>query len=162
MLIQFLILLAPISQNGHTHSKICRRIVWVCLTIFWDWRLKAKKPSPHLFDRVLNILFRWTTKIPAKTHWFEIPLQKLGQILRTVLNNKKSVLVYLSSYLLFSLPTTWRLKSKSSKNKWTNKAFQSAEWSLPMSKGCALLFQQYPALLNTKIKYVLTSFFENV
>ena len=36
--------LAPISQNGQTHSNnssgICRWIVWVCLTILWDWCLK--------------------------------------------------------------------------------------------------------------------------
>ena len=40
-----LTLSAPISQNGQTHSNnssaICRRIVWVCLAILWDWRLKA-------------------------------------------------------------------------------------------------------------------------
>ena len=38
---------APISQNGQTHSKSSssnwRRIVWVCLTILWDWRLKGFK-----------------------------------------------------------------------------------------------------------------------
>ena len=32
-------------DNGQTHSNnssaICRRIVWVCLTILWDWRLKG-------------------------------------------------------------------------------------------------------------------------
>ena len=32
-------------QNGKTHSNnssaICRRIVWVCLTILWGWRLKG-------------------------------------------------------------------------------------------------------------------------
>ena len=41
-----LTLSAPISQNGQTHSNnssaIPRRIVWVCLTILWDWRLKGK------------------------------------------------------------------------------------------------------------------------
>ena len=35
----------PISQNGQTHSNNslanCRRIVWVCLTILWDWHLKG-------------------------------------------------------------------------------------------------------------------------
>ena len=40
-----LTLWAPISQNGQTQSnnspKNCRRIVWVCLTILWDWRLKS-------------------------------------------------------------------------------------------------------------------------
>ena len=42
-----LTLWAPIPQNGQTHSNnssaICRRIVWVCLTILWDWRLRVKK-----------------------------------------------------------------------------------------------------------------------
>ena len=36
----------PIPQNAQTHSHnsstICRRIVWVCLTILWNWRLKGK------------------------------------------------------------------------------------------------------------------------
>ena len=40
----FLTLQAPIPQNGQTHSNnswaICRRIVWVCLTILSNWRLK--------------------------------------------------------------------------------------------------------------------------
>ena len=40
-----LIFLAPISQNGQTHSNnsspIFPQIVWVCLTILWDWRLKG-------------------------------------------------------------------------------------------------------------------------
>ena len=31
---------APISQNGQTHLN-CRRIVSVCLTILWDWRIKG-------------------------------------------------------------------------------------------------------------------------
>ena len=42
---EILTLLVPISQNDQTHSNnssaICRRIVWVCLTILWDWRLKG-------------------------------------------------------------------------------------------------------------------------
>ena len=37
-------LITPISQNGLTYSNnssvICLRILWVCLTILWDWRLK--------------------------------------------------------------------------------------------------------------------------
>ena len=41
----FLTLKAPISQNAQTHSNNssanCRRIVWVCMTILWDWRLKG-------------------------------------------------------------------------------------------------------------------------
>ena len=41
----FLTLLEPISQNGQTYSKnpsaIYQRIVWVCVTILWDWRLKG-------------------------------------------------------------------------------------------------------------------------
>ena len=37
---KLLTLKAPISQNGQTHSN-CRQIVWVCLTIMWDWRLKG-------------------------------------------------------------------------------------------------------------------------
>ena len=36
---------SAISQNGQTHtnnsSANCRRIVWVCLTILWDWRVKG-------------------------------------------------------------------------------------------------------------------------
>ena len=36
---------APISQNGQTYSTNssanCRRIVWVRLTILWDWCLKG-------------------------------------------------------------------------------------------------------------------------
>ena len=40
-----LTLKAPIPKNGQTHSNnssaICRRIVWVCLTILWNWRLKG-------------------------------------------------------------------------------------------------------------------------
>ena len=40
-----LTLQVPIPQNAQTHwnnsSIICRRIVWVCLTILWNWRLKA-------------------------------------------------------------------------------------------------------------------------
>ena len=35
---------APIPQNGQTHSNNssanCRQIVWVCLAILWNWRLK--------------------------------------------------------------------------------------------------------------------------
>ena len=38
-----LTLSAPIPQNCQTHSNNlsvnCRRIVWVCLTILWDWHL---------------------------------------------------------------------------------------------------------------------------
>ena len=43
-------LYAPISLNVQTHSNnllancrriVWRRIVWVCLTILWDWRLKG-------------------------------------------------------------------------------------------------------------------------
>ena len=36
---------ALISQNGRTHSNnssaICRRNVWVCVPILWDWRSKG-------------------------------------------------------------------------------------------------------------------------
>ena len=36
----------PTPQNGQTHSNnsspICRRIVWVYLTILWSWRLKGQ------------------------------------------------------------------------------------------------------------------------
>ena len=39
----FLIFYTPISQNGQTRSnnwlENCQGIVWVCLTILWDWRL---------------------------------------------------------------------------------------------------------------------------
>ena len=45
-----LYLLTLISQNGLTYSNnssvICQRILWVCLTILWDWRLKDYNP-PH-------------------------------------------------------------------------------------------------------------------
>ena len=38
--------LMPIPQNGQTHPNnslaVCRWIVWVCLTILWDWRLKGE------------------------------------------------------------------------------------------------------------------------
>ena len=41
----FLTLYAPISQDGQTHwnnsSANCQWIVWVCLTILWDWHLKG-------------------------------------------------------------------------------------------------------------------------
>ena len=41
----FLNIWVPISQNGQTHSNNSsadyRRIVWVCLTILWDWCLKG-------------------------------------------------------------------------------------------------------------------------
>ena len=44
--INILTLSAAIPQNGQTHSNnlsaICRRIVWVCLTILWNWCLKGK------------------------------------------------------------------------------------------------------------------------
>ena len=44
-LFSILTLWAPIPQNSQTPSNnlsaICRRIVWVCLTILWDWRLKG-------------------------------------------------------------------------------------------------------------------------
>ena len=47
--LDILALLAPISQNGQTHSSnssvICRRIVWVCLTILWYWHLKGWNDS---------------------------------------------------------------------------------------------------------------------
>ena len=40
-----LTLLVPFSQNGQTHSNnslaISQQIVWVCLTILWDCRLKG-------------------------------------------------------------------------------------------------------------------------
>ena len=40
----YLTLLAPISQNGQTRSNYSsanwRRIVWLCLAILWDSRLK--------------------------------------------------------------------------------------------------------------------------
>ena len=40
-----LTLWAPIPQNGQTHSnnssEICQRIVWVCLIILWNWRVKG-------------------------------------------------------------------------------------------------------------------------
>ena len=43
-IITILTLYALISQNGHMHSNnssvIWWRIVWVCLTILWDWYLK--------------------------------------------------------------------------------------------------------------------------
>ena len=39
-----LTLQSPTSQNGQTHSNNSsaqrRRVVWVCLTILWVWRLK--------------------------------------------------------------------------------------------------------------------------
>ena len=42
--LNFLTIYAPIPQNRQTHSSnlsaICWRIVWVCLTILWNWRLK--------------------------------------------------------------------------------------------------------------------------
>ena len=34
---------APAPQNGQTHQTIRRRILWVCLTILWGWRLKGQK-----------------------------------------------------------------------------------------------------------------------
>ena len=42
-----LTLSAPIPQNDQTHSNnssaICRRIIWVCLTILWIWCLKSSE-----------------------------------------------------------------------------------------------------------------------
>ena len=41
----YLTISAPTQQNGQIHSNnlpaICRRIVWVSLTILWDWHLKG-------------------------------------------------------------------------------------------------------------------------
>ena len=38
-------IVAPISQIGQTHSNnlsaVCRRIVWLCLTILWYWCLRG-------------------------------------------------------------------------------------------------------------------------
>ena len=44
---EVLTLQTPISQNGQTHSnnlsENCRQIVWECLTILWDSRLKSSQ-----------------------------------------------------------------------------------------------------------------------
>ena len=52
-----LTLLAPISQNGQTHLNnllaIYWQIVWVCLTILWDWHLKGKQqPKKSKFKKM--------------------------------------------------------------------------------------------------------------
>ena len=49
----------PIPQNGQTHSDnssaICRQIVWVCLTILWDFRLKGQSYGIHSSDYICKI-----------------------------------------------------------------------------------------------------------
>ena len=44
-ILKTLTLSAPTPQNGQTHSKNESanhgRIVWVCLTMLWSWRLKG-------------------------------------------------------------------------------------------------------------------------
>ena len=57
--------LIPIPQNGQTHSNNssanCRRIVWVCLAILWNWCLKVKlvkshkKTGPHSLSLSLSL-----------------------------------------------------------------------------------------------------------
>ena len=46
-------LYVPTPQNGQTHSNnlsaICRRIVWVCMIILWNWPLKDKVGYETLF-----------------------------------------------------------------------------------------------------------------
>ena len=57
-----LTLYAPISQNGQTHSNNssanCRRIVWVFLTILWDWRLKDKLKQ-WLLEKYFSKILKW-------------------------------------------------------------------------------------------------------
>ena len=60
----FLTLKAPIPEKGQTHSNnsspICRRIVWVCLTIFWYWRLSGLKTCKLNFEVCLGELtYHW-------------------------------------------------------------------------------------------------------
>ena len=49
-----LTLYAPTPQNGQTHSNnlvaICRRIVWLCLTILWDGTYRIKFQSIYLLQ----------------------------------------------------------------------------------------------------------------
>ena len=63
-------------QNGQTQSnnssRICRRIVWVCLTILWSWRLKGSIPGPKILHQsyflraALNsIIYRKMRKISS-------------------------------------------------------------------------------------------------
>ena len=70
ILIKYLALYTPIPQNGQTHSNNssanCRRIVWVCLTILWGWRLRVK--AGHIDERnMLN--FTLKTQINTNCTW---------------------------------------------------------------------------------------------
>ena len=57
-----LTLLTLISQNVQTHLNNslanCRRIVGVCLTILWDWRLKGHNINTFYVVNILTILCR--------------------------------------------------------------------------------------------------------
>ena len=67
---------APTPQNGQTHSNNssanCRRIVWVCLTILWAWRLKGSVLNlQQIINRQKEILVKINrnlrTKIPLNS-----------------------------------------------------------------------------------------------
>ena len=36
-----------------------RRIVWLCLTILWDWRLKVDKHKPVKHEDILDTLYKF-------------------------------------------------------------------------------------------------------
>ena len=43
----------PLSANpakwSNMHTQTIPGIVWVCLTILWDWHLKGEDPDKHLY-----------------------------------------------------------------------------------------------------------------
>ena len=85
----------PISQNGQTHSNntsaICRRIVWVCLTILWNWRLRVnnfaiftgKHLSWSLFNNVAGFQACNVIKKRLQDRCFPV---NIAQFLRTTIS----------------------------------------------------------------------------
>ena len=69
----------PISQSGQTHSNNSsanwRRIVWVCLTILWDWRLKVNIHSISIFQIFID------AEVFSNVSLFGLSLERKSEIL---------------------------------------------------------------------------------
>ena len=88
----------PIPQNGQTHSNnssaICRSIVWVCLTILWNWHLKASLAKLNI---LMLKMFHFNPRTGNSIDQLEMALLFLLLICDVSLFVKESIMMWKNS-----------------------------------------------------------------